>query len=293
MASNDKAGRDEKMPPSVASSRPEEEAAPPQQPLVSYDGTVVRVVTKTFGGGSTKKEPDATTSGQSDGAPIEADPVKSEDAAATPPPSKKIKVEKGPFLEIRWYKDSEDVGRGWENGTYHGGELREHYYSIFADEIPKRTKKFNKSCVFARGEFGDDKEGENHEYRLTMCLVDGKAEDRNVLVEIGVCYWILPINLMHFHILSQDLANLSRKLWVAAGTGTRTCTTTCPSSSGTLQEREGRGEIAREQGHGDQGEERRAVRATRENARRGIGGRFEEVDRCDVQIVHVSHCDCV
>ena len=37
------------------------------------------------------------------------------------------------------------------------------------------------------------------------------------MVEIGALYWILPINLMHFHIRSQDLANFCRKLWVAAG----------------------------------------------------------------------------
>ncbi|KAL9183276.1 hypothetical protein ACHAXT_005063 [Thalassiosira profunda] len=205
MASSVKVETEGAVPSSVAPSQPEAAVAPPpQKPLLSRDGTLVRVVTEITPRGNIKKEP-------------EAHPVQSDDGAAAPP-SKKVKVEGGgPFLEIRWYKDEEDTAK-WENGTYHRGELRTHEYSIFADELPKRTK-FNKSCVFTKGEFEGEfgKEGENHEYSLTICLVDSKADDRKVLVEIGVYYWILPINLMHFHILSQDLANFSRKLWVAAG----------------------------------------------------------------------------
>lgn len=199
----------EPEPSGAASSQPEGAVAPPPQPpapLLSRDGTVVRVVTTITPRGN-KKEPGAD------------DPVRSDDGAAPAPPSKKAKVEDGggPFLEIRWHKEEEDTAR-WENGTHHPGEFIHREYSIFADELPKRTK-FNKSCVFAKGEFEGEfgKEGENHEHSFSMCLVDSKADDRKVLAEIGVYYWTLPINLMHFHILSQDLANFSRQLWVAAG----------------------------------------------------------------------------
>ena len=110
-------------------------------------------------------------------------------------PAKKGKVEEY-FLEIKWYEYTDD------------GDIT---HSIFADEIPKGTK-FGNSRPFLEKE-----QGENHEYTLYFCLVDSKSANRKVLVEIGALYWILPINLMHFHIRSQDLANFCRKLWVAAG----------------------------------------------------------------------------
>ena len=110
-------------------------------------------------------------------------------------PAKKGKVEEY-FLEVKWYEYTDD------------GDIT---HSIFADEIPKGTK-FGNSRPFLEKE-----QGENHEYSLDFCLVDSKSANRKVLVEIGALYWILPINLMHFHIRSQDLANFCRKLWVAAG----------------------------------------------------------------------------
>mmetsp|Transcript_3693 Transcript_3693/g.8153 ORF Transcript_3693/g.8153 Transcript_3693/m.8153 type:complete len:354 (+) Transcript_3693:69-1130(+) len=118
-------------------------------------------------------------------------------------PAKKAKKEKKAVeekhsLEIKWYEY--DV----ENDA-------DVNHSMFADDIPKRGK-FSDSRAFLQRY-----EGENHQYGLTMCLVDGKSEHRKVLVEMDVYYWYLPINLMHFHILSQDLANFCRKLWVAAG----------------------------------------------------------------------------
>ena len=83
---------------------------------------------------------------------------------------------------------------------------------MFADEIPKRGGFAQSRAIL------DNQEGENHERSLTMCLVDDKhSEHRKVLVEIDIWYWIVPINLMHFNILSQDLANFCRALWMAAG----------------------------------------------------------------------------
>ena len=113
-------------------------------------------------------------------------------------PTKKGKTEQH-FIEIKWYeydsdKDPPDVN-----------------HSMFVDDIPKGTK-FSDCRAFQK-----KYEGENHQYGLSFCLVDNKSEHRKVLVEIDAYYWNLPINLMHFHILSQDLANFSRKLWVAAG----------------------------------------------------------------------------
>lgn len=87
---------------------------------------------------------------------------------------------------------------------------------MFADEIPKRTGKFSNSYPFTE-EYKGDEYAENHEYRLYFYLVDGKGNDRKVLVEISVFYWKVAITLMHFHILSQDLASLCRELWEAAG----------------------------------------------------------------------------
>jgi len=127
---------------------------------------------------------------------------------STDRPTKKTKLEKQEYyLEIRWYKDYEDL----ENPT----GLKEFYYSIFADEMPKRTS-FSNSHPFTK-EYNTDTYRENHEYSLTFCLVDGKDDNRKALVEISVYYWKVAITLMHFHILSQDLANFCRKLWVAAG----------------------------------------------------------------------------
>ena len=87
-------------------------------------------------------------------------------------------------------------------------------YSMFADEI--RRGKFSNSHPFTE-EYKGEGYTENHEYRLHFYLVDGKGNDRKVLVEIGVFYWKVAITLMHFHILSQDLANFCGKLWEAAG----------------------------------------------------------------------------
>ena len=84
---------------------------------------------------------------------------------------------------------------------------------MFVDEIPKKTK-FSNSHPFTQQY---ESLGENFEHRLHLCLVNSKDTDRTVLVEIHVYYWNIAITLMHFHILSQDLANFSRQLWIAAG----------------------------------------------------------------------------
>ena len=94
--------------------------------------------------------------------------------------------------------------------------LSSSQYSMFADEIPKRTGKFSNSHPFT-AEYKGGRYSENHEYKLYFCIVDGKGDDRKVLVEIGVYYWKVAITLMHFHILSQDLANFCGQLWIAAG----------------------------------------------------------------------------
>eukprot|EP00956_Cyclotella_meneghiniana_P007672 scaffold10284_cov61-Cyclotella_meneghiniana.AAC.7 len=130
------------------------------------------------------------------------------------PPSKKMKTEEPEyFLEIRWYKDCEHLTGPWNQnyGTDRG--VREYYYSMFVDEIPKKTK-FSNSHPFTQQY---ESLGDNHEHRLHLCLVNSKDTDRTVLVEIHVYYWNVAITLMHFHILSQDLANFSRQLWIAAG----------------------------------------------------------------------------
>jgi hypothetical protein len=127
--------------------------------------------------------------------------------SSTARPTKRTKLEEEYYLEIRWYKDSEDV----ENPT----GVKEYYYSMFADELPKRAM-FSNSHPFTK-EYNNNSYRENFEYSLTFCLVDGKGDNRKTLVEIRVYYWKVAITLMHFHILSQDLANFCRNLWVAAG----------------------------------------------------------------------------
>lgn len=122
---------------------------------------------------------------------------------STSRPTKKTKLEEEYYLELRWYKDTENV----KNPP----GAKEYYYSMFADEIPKQTS-FSNSHPFTNRSYG-----ENFEYSLTFCLVDGKGDNRKTLVEIGVYYWKIAITLMHFHALSQDLANFCRNLWTAAG----------------------------------------------------------------------------
>lgn len=139
---------------------------------------------------TTKPEPNTVPSSS-------AKPNQSTNVDVSTRPKKKGKVEQH-FLEIKWYE-------------YDVDNSADINHSIFADEIPKGTK-FAESRAFLK-----KYEGENHEYSLSLCLVDSKSEDRKVLVELDVWYWYLPINLMHFHILSQDLANFCRSLWVAAG----------------------------------------------------------------------------
>ena len=119
--------------------------------------------------------------------------------------AKKVKAEDKKeqeyFLEIKWYRyeDSDD------------GSWKETPYSMFADDI----MKFEESRIFSEKEGAEM--GENHEYTLEFCLVDSKAEDRMTLVEISTWYWTVPINLMHFHQLSGDLASFCRMLWKASG----------------------------------------------------------------------------
>jgi len=124
--------------------------------------------------------------------------IKSDNDNNSRRPKKKGKVQHQYYLEIKWYE-------------YDVENDKDIYHTMFVDEIPKGTK-FSDCRAFQK-----KYEGENHQYSISFCLVDSKSEDRKIMVEIGTDYWYLPINLMHFHILSQDLANFSRKLWVAAG----------------------------------------------------------------------------
>lgn len=114
------------------------------------------------------------------------------------PARKKAKAGKH-FLEIKWH-------------SYDGDEF--HEQSMFADEMGPGG--LSMSRVFSGGPDKSD-EGETHEHGLAFCLVDDKSEHRKVLVEIDAYYWIVPVNLMHFNVLSQDLANFCSDLWVAAG----------------------------------------------------------------------------
>ena len=129
-------------------------------------------------------------------------PIKTKSEDSSTRPKKKGKAEQY-FLEIKW---DEYISAAQRNMVDDDSVVN---HSVFADEI---RGKFSDSSIFMK-----KYEGENHEHNLTFCLVDSKSEHRKELVEIHVYYWDLPINLMHFHILSQDLANFSRKLWVAAG----------------------------------------------------------------------------
>jgi hypothetical protein len=109
------------------------------------------------------------------------------------------------YLEIKWENYGEDANGNWVTTKY----------SMFDDEISEEDGGIEMSRVFVGAE--EKEEGENHELCLTLCLVDGKSEDRKTLVEIEVYYWTVPINLMHFNMLSQDLANFCQDLWKAAG----------------------------------------------------------------------------
>jgi hypothetical protein len=125
-------------------------------------------------------------------------------------PAVKVKTEEEEdkrdyYLEIKWENYGDDSDGNWVTTKY----------SMFDDEISDENGGIEMSRVFEGAEKKD--EGENHQLYLTLCLVDGKSEDRKTLVEIEVYYWTLPINLMHFNILSQDLANFCRDLWKAAG----------------------------------------------------------------------------
>lgn len=111
------------------------------------------------------------------------------------------------FLEIKWFR-LEWIKNGNDN------KLEEFNFSMFADDIPE-SKSFKSSRVFEKK--NGSEQGENHEYILTFCLVNSKEKDRKTLVEIDTWYWTVPINLMHFNILSQDLANFCRTLWRASG----------------------------------------------------------------------------
>lgn len=111
------------------------------------------------------------------------------------------------FLEIKWFRLE------WVKNK-NDKKLEEFNFSMFADDIPK-SKGFKNSRVFAKK--NGSEQGENHEYILSFCLVDSKEKDRKTLVEIDTWYWTVPINLMHFNILSQDLANFCRTLWRASG----------------------------------------------------------------------------
>lgn len=112
-------------------------------------------------------------------------------------PSKKEKNEEY-FLEIKWV-----IGNDVD------GEWKEDTFSMMVNEIPK-TGGFAKSRAILKNE-----EGENHELSMDMCLVDSSSGTS--LAEISVWYWTVPINLMHFNQLSQELADFCRPLWVDAG----------------------------------------------------------------------------
>jgi len=111
------------------------------------------------------------------------------------------KATKEHVLEFKWqiYEENEDD---------------EKKFSMFEDEITDNS--LGTSRVVCENE-----EGENHEYNLTIGLVNGKSEDRRVLAKISVDFWKEGINLMHFNQKSQDLANFCRHLWSASGRNKR------------------------------------------------------------------------
>jgi len=117
-------------------------------------------------------------------------------AAQTLNNKKKKKEER--LLEFKW-------------STYSDGE--ETHFSMFEDE----TVETSTNCLSNTRAVIENEAGENHEYRITICLVDnGKSDHRRVLAEIDVDYWKPSITLMHFNQKSQDLAHFCRSLWSAA-----------------------------------------------------------------------------
>lgn len=115
-------------------------------------------------------------------------------------PVKREKTEER-VLEMKWLIGNHDANDEWV----------EEDFAMFADEIPRRGGMAQSRAIL------ENEQGENHQYGLDMCLVDGKSEHRKTLVSIDTWYWTVPINLMHFNILSADLADFCRPLWVDAG----------------------------------------------------------------------------
>ena len=113
--------------------------------------------------------------------------------------SSNTKATKKHLLEFKWeiYREDDDYDR----------------FSVFEDEV----RDEHDSLLSMSRAVIENEEGENHEYNITICLVDGKSDDRRVLAEINVDFWCEGINLMHFNQKSQDLANFCRILWSASG----------------------------------------------------------------------------
>lgn len=111
------------------------------------------------------------------------------------------KASKEHVLEFKWskYNDEDDDDK---------------HFSMFEDEITDSSLGISRVI-------SENEEGENNEYSLIVCLVDGKSEDRRSLAKINVYFWKEGDNLMNFNQLSQDLADFSRSLWSASGRNVR------------------------------------------------------------------------
>ena len=57
--------------------------------------------------------------------------------------------------------------------------------------------------------------GEEHQYNLMICLVDGRLADRNVLARMGVDFWPGGANLYDFANSSQHHMTFCRAAWTA------------------------------------------------------------------------------
>lgn len=114
------------------------------------------------------------------------------------------KATKEHVLEFKWetYNEDDD-NEGYEDDNCNN-------ILMFDDEIRGDSLGISRAVC-------ENTEGENHEYSLTICLVDGKSEDRRILAEINVDFWTEGINLMEFNQKSQDLADFCRSLWSASG----------------------------------------------------------------------------
>lgn len=122
-------------------------------------------------------------------------------------------------LEIRWriYKGEEDD---------EGRELYDHF-SMIGDEI---LSGGGIDCSRAILSNEEDEDSQAFEFKLSLISKgdnstssstnEKKKKKKNELLSIKASYWIIPVNLMHFNMHSQELADFSYSLWASAGRDT-------------------------------------------------------------------------